>query len=271
MCPLSHSIPEVTPHQVQVPSWLLTFVVQSLSRVRLFLTPWTAAPRLPSPSLSPWACWNSCPLSQWGHPTISSSVVPFSSCPQFFPSSGSFPLSQLFASGGQSIGASASVLTTSFQVVVARNVHEATAELQAPLGLLSPPVRDLKKVVLLGCWFQGNMLEETLQGSCLRNSLPLPFTLKTHGKPWQTAPLRTLWFPGGATAPWEEAAEGNSPGVRVPRQGTFSSSSSPERAPILDAGGFMEPSGGCAWIGRSCSRLQGTRHQSPQGFCNSFW
>ena len=51
---------------------------------------------------------NSCPLSQWCHPTISSSVVPFSSCPQSFPASGSFPMSQLFTSGGQSIGASAS-------------------------------------------------------------------------------------------------------------------------------------------------------------------
>ena len=53
-------------------------------------------------------CSGSCPLSQWCHPTISSSVVPFSSCPQFFPASGSFPVSWLFASGGQSIGASAS-------------------------------------------------------------------------------------------------------------------------------------------------------------------
>ena len=64
--------------------------------------------RLPCPSLSPGACSNSCPLSQWCHPTISFSVVPFSSCPQFFPASGSFPMSQLFASGRQSIGASAS-------------------------------------------------------------------------------------------------------------------------------------------------------------------
>ena len=51
---------------------------------------------------------NSCPLSRWCHPTISSSVVPFSSCPQSFPASGSFPVSQLFTSGGQSIGVSAS-------------------------------------------------------------------------------------------------------------------------------------------------------------------
>ena len=51
---------------------------------------------------------NSCPLSQWWHPTISSSVIPFSSCPQSFPASGSFQMSQLFASGGQSVGVSAS-------------------------------------------------------------------------------------------------------------------------------------------------------------------
>ena len=54
-------------------------------------------------------CSNSCPLSQWCHPTISSSVIPCSSCLQYFPASGSFPTSWLFESGGQSIGASASV------------------------------------------------------------------------------------------------------------------------------------------------------------------
>ena len=64
--------------------------------------------RLPCPSPTPGACSNSCPSSQWYHPTISSSVVPFSSCLQSFPASGSFPVSQFFASGGQSIGASAS-------------------------------------------------------------------------------------------------------------------------------------------------------------------
>ena len=58
---------------------------------------------------------NSCPLSQWCHPTISSSVVPFSSCPQSFPASGSFQMRQLFVSGGQSIGASVSTLSMSIQ------------------------------------------------------------------------------------------------------------------------------------------------------------
>ena len=64
--------------------------------------------RPPCPSPAPGVYSDSCPLSQWRHPTISSSVVPFSSCPQSFPASGSFPVSQLFTSGGQSIRASAS-------------------------------------------------------------------------------------------------------------------------------------------------------------------
>ena len=73
--------------------------------------------RLPCPSPSPRACSNSCPLSLWCHPTISSSVVPFSSCPQSFPPPGSFPMSWLYTSGGQSIGDSAlaSVLPVNIQ------------------------------------------------------------------------------------------------------------------------------------------------------------
>ena len=63
---------------------------------------------LPCPSPTPRIYPNSCPLSWWCHLTISSSVVPFSSCPQSFPTSGSFQMSQLFASGGQNIGVSAS-------------------------------------------------------------------------------------------------------------------------------------------------------------------
>ena len=65
--------------------------------------------RLPCPSLTPGAYSNSCPPSWWCHPTISSSVIPLSSCPQSFPASGSSQMSQLFASGGQSIGVPASV------------------------------------------------------------------------------------------------------------------------------------------------------------------
>ena len=86
--------------------------VQLLSRVRLFATPWLQHTRPPWPSPTPRACSNPCPSNQWCHTTISSSVSPFS-CLYSFPASGSFPMSQFFTSGGQSIRAlaSASVLT----------------------------------------------------------------------------------------------------------------------------------------------------------------
>ena len=82
--------------------------VQSLSCVRLFVPHGLQHARPPYPSPTPGAYSNSCPLSQWCHPTISSSVTPFSSCLQSFPASGSLPMSQFFASGDQSIGVSAS-------------------------------------------------------------------------------------------------------------------------------------------------------------------
>ena len=84
-------------------------VVHLLSHVQL------QHDRLPCPSLSPKVCSDSCPLSQWCHPTVSSFVIPFSFCPQSFPASGSFPMSWLFASGGQSIWVSASVLPVNIQ------------------------------------------------------------------------------------------------------------------------------------------------------------
>ena len=73
--------------------------------------------RLPCPSTTPGACSNSCPLSQWCHPTISPSVIPFSSCLQCFPASVSFLISWLFRTCGQSIGASASA------AVLPKNIH----------------------------------------------------------------------------------------------------------------------------------------------------
>ena len=69
--------------------------------------------KLPCPSPTPGAYSNSCPSSRWCHSTMSSSVVPFSPCLQSFPASGSFQMSQLFGSGGQSIGASASASSPS--------------------------------------------------------------------------------------------------------------------------------------------------------------
>ena len=91
--------------------------VKSLSCVWFFATHGLQHVRLLCPSPTSRACSNSCPYSRWCHPTISSSVVPFSSCLQFFPASGSFLMSQFFASGGQSIGisASASVLPMNIQ------------------------------------------------------------------------------------------------------------------------------------------------------------
>ena len=86
--------------------------IQLLSQ--LFCTPWTAACRV-SPLVSPGVYSDSCPLSQWCHPTISSSVSSFCSCLQSFPISGSFLMSWLFTSGGQTIGASASVLPINIQ------------------------------------------------------------------------------------------------------------------------------------------------------------
>ena len=80
---------------------------QLLSHVWLFVTPWIAARQASLSSPTPGVHPNSRPLSWWCHPAISSSVVPFSSCPQSLPASGSFPMSQLFASGGQSTGVSA--------------------------------------------------------------------------------------------------------------------------------------------------------------------
>ena len=72
--------------------------------------------RLPCPSLPPRVCLNSCPLSWWCHPIISSSVIPFSTCLLSFPALGSCPLSWLFTSGGQSIGASASAWVLSMNI-----------------------------------------------------------------------------------------------------------------------------------------------------------
>ena len=99
-------------------SWFLCISsVQLLSCVQLFATPWTVVCQASCPSPTPRACSNSCPSSQWCHPTISSSVIPFSSCLQSFLASESFPVSWLFTSGGQNIkvSASASVLPMNIQ------------------------------------------------------------------------------------------------------------------------------------------------------------
>ena len=94
---------------------IVVVVVQLLSHVQLFATPWTAACQASCPSPSPGVCSSSCPLNWWCHPTISSSVTLFSFYLPSFPASGPFLMSQLFTSGSQNIGdsASASVLLKS--------------------------------------------------------------------------------------------------------------------------------------------------------------
>ena len=94
-------------------AWLISLSVQFssiqlLSCVRLFVTPWIAAHQVSLSITNTRVHSNSCPLSRWCHPAISSSVIPFSSCLQSLPASESFPMSQLFTWGGQSTGVSAS-------------------------------------------------------------------------------------------------------------------------------------------------------------------
>ena len=127
--------------------------------------------RPPCPSLSPGVCSNSCPLSQWCHPTISSSVIPFSSRLQSFPASGSFPVSQLFTSGGHSIRAwaSASVLPMviqdwfllgltgliSFQSKGLSRVFSNTTTLRCSaffMAQLSHPHTNARKTIALTIW-----------------------------------------------------------------------------------------------------------------------
>ena len=98
-------------HVVFNPEQATEFVSYCCSVTQSYLTLWPHGlqhARLSCPSPTPKVCLNSCPLSRWCHPTISSSVIPFPSCLQSFPASGSFPMSQLFISGGQSTEASAS-------------------------------------------------------------------------------------------------------------------------------------------------------------------
>ena len=92
-------IPRLAVYPPHIPTWGLLFICSVMSNS---LRPHELQhARLPCPSPSPRACSNSCPLSRWCHLTISFSVTPFSSCLQSFPASGSFPVNQFFASGGQ--------------------------------------------------------------------------------------------------------------------------------------------------------------------------
>ena len=168
--------------------------------------------RLPYPSPSPRACSNSCASSLWCHPTISSSVVPFSSRLQSFPASGSFPVSQFFASGGQSIGVSAS------SSVLPRNIQD-----WSPLGWtgwISLQTKGLSRVfsnttvqkhqffsIQPSLWSNSHihtwLLEKalTIQTAHIVNYVTWPFSLAI--VPWwvlASCHLAALLFPSGFTS-----------------------------------------------------------------------
>ena len=103
---LSNNLPSRIPSRCTI--CLLTLQFSSVQFSRSVMSD-SLQPRPPCPSPTPGVHSNSCASSRWCHPAISSSVIPFSSCPQSLPASGSFPMSQLFAWGGQNTGVSASV------------------------------------------------------------------------------------------------------------------------------------------------------------------
>ena len=169
--------------------------------------------RLPCPSPSPRACSNSCPSSKWCHPTISSSVVPFSSCLQSFPASGSFLMSWFFASGGQSITASACW----------RSVPPMSVQVWFPLGLtglISLQSKGLSRVfsnttvqkhqffsIQPSLWSNSHihtwLLEKalTIQTAHIVNYVTWPFSLAI--VPWwvlASCHLAALLFPSGFTS-----------------------------------------------------------------------
>ena len=132
--------------------------------------------RLPCPSLFSGACSNSCPLSQWCYPAISSSVILFSSCPQSFPESGSFPVSWFFVSGGQSIGAlaSASVLLMNIQgwfpLRLTGLISLLSKELsQIPLKKQKGNKSDFFKPLFLECFMVINYFYVNLSTSKINN------------------------------------------------------------------------------------------------------
>ena len=114
------------PPWIKQARFLMDRSVQSLSHVQLFVTPWTAARQASLSFTNSLSLRKLMSLSLWHHPAISSSVIPFSSCLQSFPASGSFPMSQFFTSSGQSIGASASTS------IIPMNIQD-----WFPLGLTS--------------------------------------------------------------------------------------------------------------------------------------
>ena len=152
-------------------------------------TPWTAARQASCPSPTPGAYRNSCLLSRWCHPTISSSVVPLSSCLQSFPASGSFPRSQFFVSGGQSIGVSASAS------VLPKNIQD-----WFPLGLtglISLQSKGLSRV-FSSTTIQKHQFFGAQPSLCVQLSHPYMTTEKTIALSRQTCQCNKFTFVGNA-------------------------------------------------------------------------
>ena len=133
---------------------IFPIVVQSLNHVWLFVTPWTAVCQASLSITNSGSLENSCSLSRWCHPTISSSVVPFSSCTQSFPASGSFQTSQLLASGGQSIGVSASksVLPMNTQVWSLGWTGWLSLQSKGPSRLFSSTTVQKHQIIYVSRW-----------------------------------------------------------------------------------------------------------------------
>jgi len=128
--------------------------VQLLSCVQFFVTPWTATHRLPCPSPNPRACSNSCLSSWWCHPTISSSVIPLSSCLQSFPASGSFPMMCLVAQSCPTL-CDPSPWTVAHQVPLSKGILQARILewVAIPFSSGSSQPRDWTQVSLFACGF----------------------------------------------------------------------------------------------------------------------
>ena len=154
-------------------------IVQWLDRIWLFAAPWTAAWQASCPSLFPRVCSNSCPLSWWCHPTISSSVTLFSFCLQSFLSQEFCPSSRLFSSGGQNIGASASVSALPMNI-----------QGWFPLGMT-----DL--ISLLSKWLSKVFSSTTVWKHQFFGSQP---SLRSH--PYMTTGKSMVWLYGALSTKW---------------------------------------------------------------------
>ena len=145
-----------------------------------------STPAFPCPSPTPRACSNSCPSSRWCHPSISSSVIPFSSCLLSFPGSGSFLMSQFFASGGQSIGASASSLSNEYSGLISFRID--WFDLLAVQGTLKS-LRTYESVNVL----RTELLLPPLKSTCL----PTAVVLASPYQPLDKSPCLLSLMPSG--------------------------------------------------------------------------